>query len=43
MNNLAISYLKLARNQEASAMFEEVLEFHRQIYQENHPVIGTHS
>ena len=42
MNNLAITYLKLARNKEAAALFEKVLDFYRKLYQENHPSIGTH-
>jgi hypothetical protein len=42
MNNLAITYHKLARNKEAAALFEKVLEFWRKLYKENHPSIGAH-
>jgi hypothetical protein len=42
MNNIALSYNKLARNKEAAALLEKVLEFWRKLYGGNHPSIGTH-
>ena len=40
MNNLASSYSKLGRHEEALAMRERVLEFDRRVLPENHPIIG---
>ena len=40
MSNLALSYSKLGRHEEALAMRERVLEFDRLVLPENHPSIG---
>ena len=40
MGNLASSYSKLGRHEEALAMEERVLEFRRRVLPENHPDIG---
>ena len=40
MNNLASTYSKLGRHEEALAMRERVLEFDRRVLPENHPDIG---
>ncbi len=40
MNNLASSYSKLGRHEEALAMSERALEFDRRVLPENHPDIG---
>ena len=40
MNNLALSYSKLGRHNEALAMRERVLEFRRRVLPEDHPDIG---
>ena len=40
MSNLASSYSKLGRHEEALAMQERVLEFDRRVLPENHPDIG---
>ena len=40
MNNLASTYSKLGRHNEALAMFERVLEFRRRVLPEDHPDIG---
>ena len=40
MKNLACSYSKLGRREEALAMDESVLEFTRRVLPENHPDIG---
>ena len=40
MSNLAFSYSKLGRHEEALAMRERVLELDRRVLPENHPDIG---
>jgi hypothetical protein len=40
MSELAVSYSKLGRHEEALAMQERVLEFRRRVLPENHPDIG---
>ena len=40
MNDLASTYSKLGRHEEALAMRERVLEFDRRVLPENHPDIG---
>ena len=40
MSNLASSYSKLGRHEEALAMDELVLDFRRRVLPENHPDIG---
>ena len=40
MNNLASTYSKLGRHEEALAMRDRVLEFDRRVLPENHPHIG---
>ena len=40
MSDLASSYSKLGRHEEALAMDERVLEFRRRVLPENHPHIG---
>jgi hypothetical protein len=40
MGNLASSYTKLGRHEDALAMQERVLEFYRRVLPENHPHIG---
>jgi hypothetical protein len=40
MGNLAASYSKLGRHEDALAMEEKVLEFYRRVLPGNHPNIG---
>ena len=40
MGNLALTYSKLGRHEDALAMQERVLEFSRRVLPENHPHIG---
>jgi hypothetical protein len=40
MGNLAMSYSKLGRHEDALAMQERVLEFYCCVLPENHPSIG---
>jgi hypothetical protein len=40
MSNLASSYAKLGRHEDALAMEERVLEFRRRVLPESHPDIG---
>ena len=40
MNNLADSYFRLGRHDEALEMREKTLEFCRRVLPENHPDIG---
>ena len=40
MSNLASSYAKLGRHEDALAMRERVLEFRRRVLPESHPDIG---
>ena len=40
MSNLASSYAKLGRHEDALAMREKVLKFLRRVLPENHPDIG---
>ena len=40
MGNLAASYSRLGRHQEAVEMREKTLEFYRRVLPENHPDIG---
>ena len=40
MSNLAVTYSKLGRHNEALAMDERVLEFFRRVLPEDHPYIG---
>ncbi len=41
MNNLATTYSKLGRHQDALALQEKALEFYRCALPENHPGIGV--
>jgi hypothetical protein len=40
MSNLAVTYSKLGRHNEALAMRERVLELYRRVLPEDHPLIG---
>ena len=40
MGNLAETYSALGRHEDALAMKESVLEFHRRVLPEDHPSIG---
>ncbi len=41
MNNLAATYHKLGRHQDALVLQEKTLEFWRRVLPENHPDIGV--
>jgi hypothetical protein len=41
MSNLAATYGKLGRHQDALVLQEKTLEFQRRVLPENHPEIGT--
>ncbi len=41
MNNLANTYQKLGRHQDALVLKEKALEFRRLVLPENHPDIGV--
>ncbi len=41
MSNLAVTYFKLGRLQDALVMQEKTLEFRRRVLPENHPDIGA--
>jgi hypothetical protein len=41
MGNLALSYHKLGRHQDAVVLEEKTLEFWRRVLPENHPHIGV--
>ena len=41
MSNLAATYSKLGRHQDALVLKEKALEFYRRVLPENHPDIGV--